>query len=102
MQADEIVINIKDDALANWHIQNRYYLRSLRKNTSVQNNHIWIHTMTSKKMVRSYYCLNMNIWIKELHKHLEDYFSLDTKFTTKQQRVAEIGTILWFWKSSPI
>ena len=30
-----------------------------QKNTSVQNNHLRIHTMTSKKMVRSYYCLNI-------------------------------------------
>ena len=29
-----------------------------QKNTLVQNNHLQIHTMTSKKMVRSYYCLN--------------------------------------------
>ena len=29
-----------------------------QKNTSVQNNHLRFHTMTSKKMVRSYYCLN--------------------------------------------
>ena len=29
-----------------------------QKNTLVQNNHLWFHTMTSKKMVRSYYCLN--------------------------------------------
>ena len=28
----------------------------LQKNTSVQNNHLRFHTMTSKKMVRSYYC----------------------------------------------
>ena len=28
------------------------------KNTSVQNNHLRFHTMTSKKMVRSYYCLS--------------------------------------------
>ena len=28
-----------------------------QKNTSVQNNHLRFHTMTSKKMVRSYYCL---------------------------------------------
>ena len=28
-----------------------------QKNTLVQNNHLRIHTMTSKKMVRSYYCL---------------------------------------------
>ena len=27
-----------------------------QKNTSVQNNHLRFHTMTSKKMVRSYYC----------------------------------------------
>ena len=29
-----------------------------QKNTSVQNNHLRFHTMTSKKMLRSYYCLN--------------------------------------------
>ena len=29
-----------------------------QKNTSVQNNHLRFHTMTSKKMVRSYHCLN--------------------------------------------
>ena len=29
-----------------------------QKNTSVQHNHLRFHTMTSKKMVRSYYCLN--------------------------------------------
>ena len=29
-----------------------------QKNTSVQNNHLRFHTMTSKKMVRIYYCLN--------------------------------------------
>ena len=29
-----------------------------QKNTSVQNNHLRFHTMTSKKMVRSYYCLS--------------------------------------------
>ena len=28
-----------------------------QKNTSVQNNHLRFQTMTSKKMVRSYYCL---------------------------------------------
>ena len=28
-----------------------------QKNTSVQNNHLRFHTMTSRKMVRSYYCL---------------------------------------------
>ena len=28
-----------------------------QKNTSVQNNHLRFHTMTEKKMVRSYYCL---------------------------------------------
>ena len=28
-----------------------------QKNTSVQNNHLRFYTMTSKKMVRSYYCL---------------------------------------------
>ena len=27
---------------------------------------------------------------------------LDTKFTTKQQGLAKIGAIVWFWKSSPI
>ena len=30
-----------------------------QKNTSIQNNHLRFHTMTSKKMVRSYYCLIM-------------------------------------------
>ena len=29
-----------------------------QKNITVQNNHLRFHTMTSKKMVRSYYCLN--------------------------------------------
>ena len=29
-----------------------------QKNTSVQNNRLRFHTMTSKKMVRSYYCLS--------------------------------------------
>ena len=28
-----------------------------QKNTSVQNSHLWIHTMTSKKMVHTDYCL---------------------------------------------
>ena len=32
-----------------------------QKNTSVQNNHLRFHTMTSKKMVRSYYCLNNHL-----------------------------------------
>ena len=32
-----------------------------QKNTSVQNNHLRFHTMTSKKMVHSYYCLNSHI-----------------------------------------
>ena len=32
-----------------------------QKNTSVQNNHLRFHTMTSKKMVRSYYCLSIII-----------------------------------------
>ena len=32
-----------------------------QKNTSVQNNHLRFHTMTSKKMVRSYCCLGLNI-----------------------------------------
>ena len=32
-----------------------------QKNTSVQNNNLRFHTMTSKKMVRSYYCLR-NVW----------------------------------------
>ena len=31
-----------------------------QENTSVQNNHLRFHTMTSKKMVRSYYCLKRN------------------------------------------
>ena len=31
-----------------------------QKNTSVQNNPLQFHTMTTKKMVRSYYCLNMD------------------------------------------
>ena len=31
-----------------------------QKETSVQNNHLRFHTITSKKMVRSYYCLNNN------------------------------------------
>ena len=31
-----------------------------QKNTSVQNNHLRFHTMTSKKMVRSYYCLTIS------------------------------------------
>ena len=35
-----------------------------QKNTSVQNNHLRFHTMTSKKMVRSYYCL---IYIVEIN-----------------------------------
>ena len=39
-----------------------------QKNTSVQNNHLRFHTMTSKKMVRSYYCLNR--WINQ------SYYSL--------------------------
>ena len=35
-----------------------------QKNTSVQNNHLRFHTMTSKKMVRSYHCLiNLPLWI---------------------------------------
>ena len=29
-----------------------------QKNTMVQNNHLRFHTMTSKEMVRSYYCLS--------------------------------------------
>ena len=29
-----------------------------QKNTSVENNHLRYHTMTSKKMVRIYFCLN--------------------------------------------
>ena len=34
-----------------------------QKNTSIQNNHLRFHTMTSKKMVRSYYCLIHNmVW----------------------------------------
>ena len=43
-------------------------------------------------------------WLYELYKYLEDacFPQLDTKFTTKQQRLAKIETILWFWKSSPI
>ena len=32
-----------------------------QKNTSVQNNHLRFHTMTSKKMVRSYYCLIIGV-----------------------------------------
>ena len=39
-----------------------------QKNTSVQNNHLRFHTMTSKKMVRSYYCLNNIIIIIILPK----------------------------------
>ena len=34
-----------------------------QKHTSVQNNHLRFHTMTSKKMVRSYYCLHDNLGI---------------------------------------
>ena len=45
-----------------------------QKNTSVQNNHLRFHTMTSKKMVRSYYCLSICIYsilhFREIH---EDY-----------------------------
>ena len=35
-----------------------------QKNTSAQNNHLWFHTMTSKRMVFSYYYLN-----QALRKH---------------------------------
>ena len=31
-----------------------------QKKISFQNNHLRIHPMTSKKMVRSYYCLNVD------------------------------------------
>ena len=33
-----------------------------QKNTSVQNNHLRFHTMTSKKMVQSYYCLIIQLF----------------------------------------
>ena len=38
----------------------RYFFEGAlpQKNTSVQNSHPRFHTMTSKKMVRNYYCLN--------------------------------------------
>ena len=35
-----------------------------QKNTSVQYNHLRFHTMTSKKMVRSYYCLNRGVMLE--------------------------------------
>ena len=35
------------------------------------------------------------LWLNELNKHLKLHFpQLDTKFTTEQQRLAKIGTIL--------
>ena len=37
-----------------------------QKNTSVQNNHLRFHTMTSKKMVRSYYCLSKVCWCPQM------------------------------------
>ena len=43
-----------------------------QKNTEVQNNHLRFHTMTSKKMVRSYYCLIIIIIITALSQH-SDY-----------------------------
>ena len=41
-----------------------------QKNTSVQNNHLRFHTMTSKKMVRSYHCLTI---ISIMYIETEDY-----------------------------
>ena len=37
-----------------------------QKNTSVQNNHLRFHTMTSKKMVHSYYCLSKEESLNQL------------------------------------
>ena len=38
-----------------------------QKNTLVQNNHLRFHTMTSKKMVRSYYCLTLHCFYLNIH-----------------------------------
>ena len=48
-----------------------------QKNTSVQNNHLRFHTMTSKKTVRSYYCLNNVIRMLLLAFHY--YFKPTTR-----------------------
>ena len=36
------------------------------------------------------------LWPSKLYEHLENYFlQFDTKFASKEQRLAKIGTILW-------
>ena len=40
-----------------------------QKNTLVQSNHLRFHTMTSKKMVRSYHCLGLNIMEYNTFQH---------------------------------
>ena len=46
-----------------------------QKNTSVQNNHLRFHSMTSKKMVRSYYCLNHGYLHCLNHTESKDYIT---------------------------
>ena len=45
-----------------------------QKNTSVQNNHLRFHTMTSKKMVRSYYCLSIYL--------IDDIWSISSSYNS--------------------
>ena len=56
-----------------------------QKNTSVQNNHLRFHTMISKQMVRSYYCLNncfaYNVYDKIWGKQCCNYGLHGKKYT---------------------
>ena len=54
-----------------------------QKNTLVQNNHLRFHTMTSKKMVGSYYCL---IWIGVIQCLQVSYVSEKQNKTKKQTK----------------
>ena len=48
-----------------------------QKNTSVQNNHLRIHTMTSKKMVRRYYCLILHLASSTLPMKVEQTIPIE-------------------------
>ena len=47
-----------------------------QKNTSVQNNHLRFHTMTSKKMVRGYYCLSKTWFCRTIHTDMRIFLDL--------------------------
>ena len=61
----------------------------LQKNTSVQNNHLRFHTMTSKKMVPSNYCLLRLLSPKYYNSYIKRHV-FNQKFRRKQHQ---------FWNS---